>query len=52
MKRSFPTYLPNQNVQGMDTANKHVYMDGLILARFKGPSSVHATLLNSFETFV
>ena len=26
----FPTYLSNQKIQGMGTANKHFFMDGLI----------------------
>ena len=26
----FPTYLPNQKIQGRDTANKHCFKDGLI----------------------
>ena len=25
-----PTYLPNQNLQGKGTANKHYFKDGLI----------------------
>ena len=30
-KKNFPTYLPNQQIQGRGTANKQFFKDGLIL---------------------
>ena len=60
-KKFFPTYLPNQKIQGRGTANKQFFKDGLIgtsfhpemmkktIFKINGNFSENAFILNPFR---
>ena len=47
-KKFFPTYLPNQKLQGRDTANKQFFKDGLIF--FQNVANFYFDNFNMFAT--